>query len=268
VRRRYGERFLDEVRRHDAELGDRLRIGPVGLRLVPDEWAERPIAPPRARDYVRALIADVAARGERPQGGHEMKTLRVGHPRWPVMLLACILAAVAAPSGAATAATTGTATGKTISLGNGTYRISGAYRDPSSGASGTYAGTYVEDTIGYTSCSLTGTYEVYCDREWNPAAFRCNLIHGTVTFRSQGRMLRLLIGTEFPLGHFTSAVCLDDTDPQIHNVSIALFNGTPEAFSRGYGDLMYAYGSMFGTSTPRRNGVYEDRSSLMIDTCC
>lgn len=197
-----------------------------------------------------------------------MKTFFARYRPLPLLILACILATVAAPSDATSATTIGTATGKTRSLGNGTYRISGAYRDPSTGAAGTYAGTYVEDTIGYTSCSLTGTYEVYCDREWNPDVFRCNLIHGEVTFRSQGRMLRLLIGTEFPLGHFTSAVCLDITDPQIHNVSIALFNGTPEVFSRGYGDLMYAYGSMFGTSTPRRNGVYEDRSSLMIDTCC
>ncbi len=180
-----------------------------------------------------------------------------------------VFAAVATgPDTASATEMTASATGKTSPRGKGMFRISGAYTDPSTGDRGTYAGTYVEDTTGYTSCSLTGTYEVYCDREWNPAAFRCNLIHGEVSFRSQGRRLTLLIGTEFPLGHAKSAVCLDITNPQIHNVNLELFNGTPAVFSRGYGDLDYAYGSMFGISTPRGRGVYDDSFSLYLRACC
>jgi hypothetical protein len=198
--------------------------------------------------------------------GRTMKKLLQPARLGLVMLL--VVAAVAAAPGAATAQTiTGTATGKTIPLGNGTFRIVGTYTDGSKpGVVGTYVGTYVEDTTGYTSCPLIGTYEVFCDREWNPAAFRCNLIHGEVTFRSQGRTLTLLIGTEFPLGHATSAVCLDITNPQIHNVNLELFNGTPAVFSRRYGDLMYAYGTMFGTSTPRGRSAYADSFLLWIET--
>jgi hypothetical protein len=194
-----------------------------------------------------------------------MKRVLLNPARLGVAVLLVFAAAAAGPEAASATEITGTATGKTSPRGKGVFRISGAYKDPSTDEAGTYAGTYVEDTTGYTSCPLTGTYEVYCDHEVNPAAFRCNLIHGEVTFKSRGRTLTLLIGTEFPLGHAISAVCLDSTNPQIHNVNLELFNGTPALFSRGYGDLMYAYGTVFGTSTPRGRAAYEDSFRLSID---
>jgi len=197
-----------------------------------------------------------------------MKNVLLNAVRVGVILLAVFTAVGTQPDVASATEVTGSATGKTGPRGNNTFRISGAYADPSTGDVGTYVGTCVEDTTGYTSCPLIGTYEVYCDREWYPAAFRCNLIHGEVTFRSQGSMLRLLIGSEFPLGHATSAVCVDVTNPHIHNVNIELFNGTPAVFSRGYGDLTYVYGSLFGTSTPRGRGVYDDSFSLYLRACC
>jgi hypothetical protein len=186
--------------------------------------------------------------------------------RLGLIMLLVFAAVAAAPGVAAADVITGTATGKTIPLGNGTFRIVGTYTDASTGVAGRYVGTYVEDTTGYTSCRFIGFGAFFCDR---PPDVTCNLIHGEVTFRSQGKMLTLGIGVDFPFGRISSAVCLDPTTALIHDVNLELFNGrTPAGFSRGYGDIDYAYGTMWGTSTPLAGGGYEDTFSLYITTCC
>jgi hypothetical protein len=179
-----------------------------------------------------------------------------------IVLLA--LAALAAAPGAASAQwiqIDGTATGKTIPLGNGTFRIVGTYTDASKpGVAGTYVGTYVETTTGYTSCITTGDAVFLCS-EGVPTISSCNLIHGEVTFRSQGRMLTLFIASDFS-GHLTSGVCLTE-DPEIHSVEFRLV-GLGEGFSRGYGDINFVEGYMAGSSTPLAGGVYEDSFELHL----
>jgi hypothetical protein len=172
------------------------------------------------------------------------------------VLMLLVFAAVAAAPGAASAQTIeGTATGKTIAQGNGTFRIVGTYTDASTGEVGTYVGTYVEYTTGYTSCPFpTFAGEMACFED--PGLARCNLIRGEVTVRSQGEMLTLSIASQlFPV--ITSAVCLKGTDdPQSYDVFLELM-GSRDGF-------IYAEGSMRGTSAPLGGGVYEDTFVISI----
>jgi hypothetical protein len=170
-----------------------------------------------------------------------------------------VFAAVAAAPGAATAQTIdGTATGKTIAQGNGTFRIVGTFTDPSTpGIAGTYVGTYVEETTGYTSCRFINLGSFFCI---DPANVTCNLIRGSVTIRSRGESQRFLIGADFPRGRAASAVCLNASNPEIHDVFLFL-TGVDSASN------VVATGSMRGTSTPLAGGVYEDAFRLEVTPC-
>jgi hypothetical protein len=194
-----------------------------------------------------------------PTGVDEMKSLFRQPARLGLIILLAVAAVAAAPGAASAQVISGTATGKTIAQGNGTFRIVGTFTDASTGEVGTYVGTYVETTTGYISCRFIGLGAINCDE---PADFTCNLIEGEVTFRSHGRRLTLGIGTDFNFGRISSAVCLDPTNPEIHNVTLELF-GTE---SRGYGDPSFVWGSMGGTSTPLAGGVYADTFFLRIFT--
>ncbi len=189
-----------------------------------------------------------------------------GQPaRLGLIVLLAFVAVAAAPGAASAQTIDGTATGKTIPLGNGSFRIVGTLTDPSApGVVGTYVGTYTEITTGYTSCRFIGFGSIFCDE---PSDFTCNLIEGEVTFRSRGKTVTLAIGIDFQFGRLASAVCLNPTDPDIHEVHLELV-GSGEGFSRGYGDLMYAYGGMSGTSTPLGGAVYQDNLSFSITLCC
>jgi len=182
-----------------------------------------------------------------------------------------LFAAVAAAPGIASADETiqGTATGKTIPLGNGTFRIVGTFTDPSRpGVIGTYVGTYVEMSTGYTTCrftSITGTANCYpmCNGENGPYCnegfdvVSCNRIQGSVTIRSQGESQTLSIGSEwFSVYGAWSAVCLNPSNREIHDVFIFL--------TRTNAIGAVATGSMVGTSTPGPGGLYEDVFQLRV----
>src|SRR5919201_2160312 len=70
------------------------------------------------------------------------------------LLVCAAVATVGVANAAADVTISGTATGKTIPLGNGSFRIVGTYVDPATpGVGGVYDGTYTELTSGYTSCN-------------------------------------------------------------------------------------------------------------------
>jgi len=201
-----------------------------------------------------------------PAGVDEMKSLFRQLARTGLVMLLAFAALGAVPATASAqfiVLASGTATGKTIPLRDGTFRIVGTYTD-ASGARGTYLGTYVEDTTGYTSCPYIGFDEDNC--LFQPAEYQCNRIHGEVTFRSQGKVLTLRIAIQPWYGRSYSSICLDPTNPETHDVGLWLFAGTPDDFSRGYGDLNYAYGNMYGTSTPLAGGLYANTFSFQILT--
>ena len=165
----------------------------------------------------------------------------------------------------------GTAEGLTIPLGDGTFMIVGTYRD-ASGARGTYHGTYTELTTGYTSCRSTGIGEIFCgtSADW---PYRCNLISGVVTLRSQGKSVTLYIGSAGlapPASRVVSGVCLREGTTTTRDTYLMLTNrtdnwpATVEEFSRGYGILAYAVGSLVGTSTPLGGGIYVDSLTLQL----
>lgn len=178
-------------------------------------------------------------------------------------LLVCAAGATVGVANAAADATiSGTATGKTIRLGNGSFRIVGTFVDPATpGVGGTYKGTYTELTSGYTSCNN----KIFC------AAFTCNLIAGQLTFSSAGKSVTLnfnsFLSPQFP------SVCLDPVDPEVHDVNLWMNNYVgfcgSGISSRGYGPVYLSSGGMFGSSRHLAGGVYVDTSSLDISlTTC
>jgi hypothetical protein len=190
-----------------------------------------------------------------------------------MVIVAGILASLVIPSAAsADTLIDGHAKGQTIALGNGTFLIVGIYRD-ASGALGIYHGTYREVTTGYTSCRSTGIGGFHCGEPMFPN--RCNLISGVVTLRSQGKSVTLNIGSAGlapPASRIVSGVCLREGDTATRDTYLMLTNrtdnwpATVEEFSRGYGILAYAIGSLVGTSTPLapRSPVYIDELTLHL----
>jgi hypothetical protein len=165
-------------------------------------------------------------------------------------LLVCLAAAVFAASAATDISIGGTASGKTMPLGNGTFRIVGKYVDPAS-VTGTYVGTYREVTTGYTAC---GVFQVAttCSRPF------CNLVSGQVTLSSQGKSVVLPIVSVFQV---FSAVCLDPVDPSVHDVHLFGCSCGADVISRGYGLPVAAFGGLDGISRPFES-VYTDSFAL------
>jgi|RhiMethySRZTD1v2_1073278.scaffolds.fasta_scaffold189007_1 hypothetical protein len=200
----------------------------------------------------------------RMAGSIEMKPrLRLG------ALVACFLAALAIPSLAgAVMFIEGSARGHTIALGDGTYLIVGTYRD-ATGEVGTYSGRYTEQTTGYTSCRSTGIGSIHCGEPGFP--FRCNLVTGEVTLRSRGKSVTLHIGAAglgSPAARIQSGVCLQDDSSENRDMFLMLTNrtqvwpATEEEFSRGYGIIAYAEGSLVGSSRPLGGSVLADEFDL------
>jgi len=186
--------------------------------------------------------------------------------RLSLVALLAFAAAAAAPGAASAQTINGTATGKTIPLGDGTFRIVGTLRDASTrGVVGTYVGTYVEVTTGYTTCrdprgvycypKCDGTNYPFCNEGYN--IFSCNYISGSVTVRLRGESSTFRIGGDYiSMGYRVSVVCLDQNDPEIHEVELFLTD-----FDY---DIEPATGFLGGTSTPGKGGVYEDAFSFAV----
>jgi hypothetical protein len=186
-------------------------------------------------------------------------------------LLACAAAAtLSVPRAAADTTISGTAIGITIPQGNGTFRMVGTYVDPAvPDVTGSYEGTFVEVTTGYTSCVLIGSNSNGCVYETQYNA--CNLISGQVTFRSQGKSITVPINSD-PFLRWTSGVCLDPTDPRIHNVVLVdlVYNGNspppgtpPYPDARGYGRFANLEWFLSGTSQPA-GSVYHDNFTFQL----
>ncbi len=187
------------------------------------------------------------------------------------LVVCAAVATVSAARAAADITIRGTATGKTIPLGNGTFRMVGTYVDPAApDVTGSYQGTYVEETTGYTSCVIGGMYSDACAyrQEFNA----CNLISGQITFTSDGKSITVPISYSGVL-RWNSGVCLDPTDPQIHNFVLVAFvyNGNPPApgtppypDARGYGTFWNLDWLAFGTSRSV-GSVYRDTFTFYID---
>jgi hypothetical protein len=195
-------------------------------------------------------------------------------------LLPAVLAVIALALPSAAAANidiVGHARGFTVPTGGGNYIIVGTYVD-SSGAPGTYYGSYHETTTGYASCRGTGIGVINCDNPpyYSGLPYRCNLISGSVTFRTiAGKQITFNIGAGGlapPASRIVSGICQQLANPAVHDTYLLLWNrsdiwpATTEEFSRGFGLLDYALGSLTGTSAPRGNSpVYFDDLSLQLD---
>jgi hypothetical protein len=165
----------------------------------------------------------------------------------------------------------GTATGRTIAVGNGTFRIAGTYVDPAvPNVRGTYSGSYTELTTGYTSCRFLGFGSIHCGEWPSGPEWRCNLISGELTLSSQGKWVTLQIGNgDVYRGRVTAGVCLNATNPSIHDVYFLSLAGNPPwwpyayaGISGGYGPVAGAEAYLTGTSTPLGGGVYADHLTL------
>ena len=187
-------------------------------------------------------------------------------------LLVCAAAAALFVANAAADTTiSGTATGITIPQGNGTFRMVGTYVDPTApDVTGSYQGTYVQETTGYTSCVLIGMNSNGC--AYNTQFNACNLITGQVTFTSEGKSITVPISYSWVL-RLASGVCLDPTDAHIHNVVLVAFvyNGNPPApgtppypDARGYGTFWNLDWLAIGTSRPV-GSVYRDTFTFGIN---
>jgi hypothetical protein len=178
-------------------------------------------------------------------------------------------------AGGADITITGHASGITVSTGSGTFLVNGKYAD-AAGNVGTYHGTYTETTTGYSSCRGVGIGQILCDNPpyYTGLPYRCNLITGTITFRSSGgKEITYEIGSGGlapPQSRIVSGVC-QQADPTIHDTYLLLTNrasvwpATTEQFSHGYGPLDFALGSLVGTSTPRGGSpVYSDEFALNL----
>jgi hypothetical protein len=161
----------------------------------------------------------------------------------------------------------GSAKGHTVALGNGTFQIAGIYRD-AAGDVGTYHGTYTELTTGYTSCRSTGIGAIFCGTSAFP--FSCNLISGEMTLRSRGKYVTLHIGPAdlgSPGARIQSGVCLRPGSTEL-DAYLMLTNrtnvwpATEEEFSRGYGILAWARGSLVGISSPLGGRAHDDELAL------
>lgn len=150
------------------------------------------------------------------------------------------------------------ARGVTIPLPNGTFKLVGVFT-ADDGMVGTYAGEYVEETTGYTSCLDTfGGSGPSC---WVTPPPRCNRVIGEITFRFRGETAHFLIrnGATSATWRFRSGVCLGVADPSVHGVDLWLIHSLVQ-FSqdpRGY---------MHGTSRPLGGGVYADDFSLRLES--
>jgi len=187
------------------------------------------------------------------------------------LLVGAAAATLFVASAAADTTISGTATGITIPQGNGTFRIVGTYVDPAiPDVRGSFHGTYVEDTTGYTSCILIGMNSNGCPFEAQYNA--CNDITGRVTFTSKGKSVTVPI-TSSPVQRWDSGVCLDPTDRRIHNVVFAdfIYNGNPPPpgtppypDARGYGSFANLLFFLSGTSQPV-GSVYHDNFTFQLD---
>jgi len=183
-------------------------------------------------------------------------------------LCCAIVAAVAAACWTAVASADsvsigGNATGRTIPLGNGTFRVIGTFTDANSSQNGNYSGMYTEDTVGYTSCDRLGFGVIDCVLD--PAAHQCNLIHGSITFNSAGSSVTLPIGSN-ALGRVTSAVCLDPNNPGQYLVHLesAVETLPPDAVvTKGMGTFTTAFGHVAGTAAPLGR-VFADSFALVV----
>jgi len=196
----------------------------------------------------------------------------------PVAIVVVVMLVLSFPAAAGAEITiAGQATGVTVPVGNGGFKFSGTFVD-SSGHAGTYHGAYDELTTGYTSCRGVGIGLIYCDNPpyYSGLPYRCNLVRGEVTFRSQGgKEITLLIGSGGfapPQSRIVSGVCQQQADPTLHDTYLLLLNrtamwpATTEEFSRGYGLLAEAFGSLVGTSAPRgASPVYFDDFALNLN---
>ena len=179
-----------------------------------------------------------------------------------------IVAAVAASSWAAVASADvvsigGNATGRTLPLGNGTFRVIGTFTDAGTSLNGNYNGTYTEDTVGYTSCDRLGFGVIDCLLD--PAAHQCNLIHGTITFSSAGNSVTLPIGSN-ALSRVTSAVCLDPDNPGqdlVHLESAVETLPPGGVVTKGLGTFTTAFGHVAGTAAPQGH-VFADSFTFVV----
>jgi hypothetical protein len=196
-----------------------------------------------------------------------------------LLAVAGVVIAFALPAAARAESVTtvaGEARGMTVPIGHDNYIVVGTFRD-SLGFPGTYAGRYHLDTTGYNSCRGIGMGTMYCDNPpyWAGLPYRCNLISGQITFRSLGKQIDLNIGVAFPeqpLNRITSGICEQQEDPSLHDTYLLMWNrstlwpATTEEFSRGFGPLDLARGSMTGISTPVGGApVYLDDLALHLD---
>ncbi len=184
-----------------------------------------------------------------------------------------VVLAAASVASAADFTIGGQATGKSQQGSDGSYSIKGTYTD-ADGNVGTYSGKYTMTTKGFTSCRATGLSAVYCDQVPDFPS-RCNLVTGNVTFVSaDGKKLKLNIGSGGfapPDSRIASGVCLDPANPSVFDTYLLLSNrsnlvpATTEQFSKGYGPLDFALGSLVGTSTQRgRSQVFTDDLTLQV----
>ncbi len=189
-----------------------------------------------------------------------------------VFVLVVVLAALTITSvAAADTSLAGQVSGHTIPQGNGTYGVVGHYRD-ASGATGTYVGTYTELSTGYTSCrDSSGAFCAFGSSAG--FSYRCNIIVGVITLRSQGRSVTLNIGRADvgpPGSRIQSGVCLRDGDTTTLDTYLMLTNRTTwpplpgEEFSSRFGIVDYAKGSLIGTSTSRGTGVLTDELAFNL----
>ena len=129
-------------------------------------------------------------------------------------------------------------------------------------------------TEGFTSCRATGLSSQNCDQVPEFPS-RCNLVTGSVTFVSaDGKKLRLNIGSggfDPPQSRIVSGICYDPANPSVFDTYLLLSNrsnlvpATTEQFSKGYGLLDFALGSLVGTSTQRgKSQVFTDDLTLQV----
>jgi hypothetical protein len=208
-------------------------------------------------------VAAVAGTPDWVQEGDGMSRLRWGVRRFGRCASVAAIAAAcwAGVASADVVSIGGDAAGRTIPLGNGTFRVVGTFSSADTSAKGNYNATYVEDTVGYTSCDRLGFGVLDCFLD--PAAHQCNLIHGQITVNTSGNSVSLPIGAD-GFQRVTSAVCLDPDHPGQYVVHLdsavdTLPPGGVE--TKGYGTFTTVFGHLTGTAAPLGN-VYADSLTL------
>jgi hypothetical protein len=199
-----------------------------------------------------------------------------------VASIAVVTASLLASSSSAFAATyttfaSGVASGSTVALGNSDFLIEGRITSASNPTTlvGTYRGTYHEITTGYTSCPLAGIRGEFACAQ-SPDIARCNLILGRIrlVFGNSSAEMPIDVQDVTTGAGFRASICLDSTDPAIHDVHIygsdTRFDTSPFApvtFNFPAWDDIYL--ALDGTSTPLGTGnVYADtlQFSLVLET--